>query len=319
MLDKLNEKLLTNFSLRVPEAHLTFVYLLRKMFYFFIYADIFQNTFYNHLAFDVMEGLIADYNKKTETKFNKNIPLFGLFLINCIESKFLYANMAKTFEKFDSNCVLLLSTEKCSIDDLLIALIYLTKRTSHEAVDQKFQDTMICLLNEKLDFETNQDLEGKFEINRMVKILFLISLLKESKNINQQQIGKLKDLAKTYYKYMSKSINEQKIEMTTTGYKFILDYAAQFDQNTPVIHEIHAVYSTSTILLEKVMLLDFFNNENPGDTAAAKKRKDELKSVFIKIDADTFSIIDCAEIGITYLYLEDERIKKQFDFMWILN
>ncbi|SDD55323.1 hypothetical protein [Pedobacter soli] len=124
----LNNSLLTSNSYELHVKLANPKLFIKEIFYFFEYAAISQNEYYNHLAFSYIEELILSVNKAKVERSNWNLVLISLFLTKFNQLGYFNLAIPKIYEKADEICILIANNKLLKQEQLVLILIYLEQR-----------------------------------------------------------------------------------------------------------------------------------------------------------------------------------------------
>jgi len=288
ILNALNKTVLTDNNYSLTQTGLDLRKHVKSIFYIFRFAESYQDEFYNHLGFALIEELITYFNG---LKKNLNVsiyPMIGLYLLKFNHWGFMNLSLDKLLAEIDQHCIRLVTVPQAKFSLVLIAMLYMEQRNLQQASSKELYNRL------KIAFSKRNTLNLDKEEN-ISNVIFCLHLL----------MAFDKGYVKTYGFYFQEF--KKRLALNVMPFNGDLAFVLNAIGETEMLGGIKDKITTNDFLEEISM-------KNLTDEWPLKLEKNLLEQ-----NLKTATYYQKIDLGIEMLFAAKRDFKEQYAYYKLLN
>jgi hypothetical protein len=288
ILDALNKTVLTDNNYSLTHKGLDLRKHVKSIFYIFRYAESYQDEFYNHLGFALIEELITYFNSLKKNLTASIYPMIGLYLLKFNHWGFMNLSLDKLLAEIDHHSIKLVTVPQTKFSLVLIAMLYIEQRNLQQTLPKDLYNRLKIVFSKRATLNLDKE-------ENIANVLFCLHLLTA--------------FDKSYVKTYNFFFQEFKKQFALNVIPFNSDLAFVLD----------AIGETEWLggMNDKITPKDFL------EEISMKNLKEEallmLDKPVLEQNLKTATYYQKIDLGIELLFASEKDSKEQYDYYKLLN
>lgn len=288
ILDALNKTVLTDNNYSLTHNGLDLRKHVKSIFYIFRYAESYQDEFYNHLGFALIEELITYLNNLKKNLTASIYPMIGLYLLKFNHWGFMNLSLEKLLTEIDQHAMRLVTSPQSRFSLVLIAMLYVEQRNLQQASSKDLYNRLKIAFSKRATL----NLDKEENISNVVFCLHLLTAFD-------------KNYEKTYHFFFQEF--KKRLGLNLISFNVDLAFVLNAIGETEMLNGIK----------DKITANDFL------EEISIQHLKDEfplkLEKNLVERNLKTAAYYHKIDLGIEILFASKKDFKEQYAYYKLLN
>ena len=288
ILDAINKTVLTDNNYPLTHNGLDLRKHVKSIFYIFRYAESYQDEYYNHLGFALVEELITHCGNLKKNLPATIYPMVGLYLLKFNHWGFMNLALDKLLAEIDHHCIKLVTPPQTRFSLVLIAMLYMEQRNLQQTLPKELYNRLKIAFSKRATLNLDKD-------ENISNVIFCLHLL----------IAFDKNYVKTYNFFFQ----EFKKQLALNVIPF----------NSDLAFVLNAIGETECLdsMNDKIIPKDFLDELSMKNLK--KESLPKLEKTLLVENLKGVTYYQKIDLGIELLFAPKRDFKEQYDYYKLLN